>query len=434
MPYSIAVVGMGYVGLVTAVGLADFSNTVIGVDIDEAKINELNSGRPTIFEHGLEDYLRRNLEAGRLQFTCDLGSAVRQSDLVFIAVGTPTLPSGDTDLTQIDRVIEVIGNNLNNYKVIIIKSTVPIGTNRNIQKQLQQLCGHDNFGELSNPEFLREGHAINDFFHPDRVVVEFTEENARRYAEIIYRPLYLIQTPFVWCSFETAELIKLASNAYLALKISFINQIANLCEVAGADVQAVARAMGMDGRIGYKFLHAGPGFGGGCFPKDIRALTHLGEKLGVNMSLVKEISSVNERQKNRPIEKLEKLIELKGKTITVLGLAFKNETDDIRESPALAVVGKLLGEGAMVQAHDPRAMANFSKAFPDLEYHSNLYDAARNADAVVILTDWNEYRNIDLLRLKSAMRGNIILDTRNLLDPQTAMEFGFHYQGTGRHS
>ncbi len=432
MPHTIAVVGTGYVGLVAAVGLADFGNFVVGVDIDERKVESLNRGCPTIFEHDLEEYLQRNIAAGRLSFSSDFKAAVASSDMIFLTVGTPVQQNGETDLTQVQGAIELIAPNLTGFKVIVTKSTVPVGTNRWIQKRLREICGHDNFGVLSNPEFLREGKAVFDFFHPDRVVVGFDDEKSRGYAEVAYRPLHQTQTPFVWCSFETAELIKLSSNAFLATKISFINQIANLSEAVGADIQVIARAMGMDGRIGSKFLHPGPGFGGSCFPKDLRALASIGDKAGIDLSLIKEVTKTNEVQKERTVVKLKKLMRLRGKVVTVLGLAFKSETDDVRESPALAVVDGLLKEGAVVKGHDPKAIENFRRTFPNVSYHQNLYDASSGADAVIILTEWNEYRSIDMQRLKSAMKGRIVIDARNVLESKTVKDLGFDYQGTGR--
>jgi UDPglucose 6-dehydrogenase len=290
----------------------------------------------------------------------------------------------------------------------------------------------EQFSVVSNPEFLREGSAVQDFFHPDRIVIGCENENARRIMEEIYRPLYLIQTPFVWCNLETAELIKYASNAFLATKITFINQIANLCEAIGADVHLVARSMGMDGRISPKFLHPGPGYGGSCFPKDTRELAETGERCGVDISLVRTVVEANERQKLRIVEKLKSLTELRGKRIGVLGLAFKSETDDVRESPAITVVSALVSEGAEVHAHDPKAMKRFRELFPDIHYHDSEFGAAEDADLLLILTEWNIYRNIDLKKLRDTMRGTFLIDARNVLEAETARRLGFHYFGTGR--
>lgn len=430
----IAVVGIGYVGLVTAVGLADFGNKVIGVDIDRRKINLLQKGKSPIYEPGIEEYLNRNLESGRLSFTTNIDEAIRWSEVVFIGVGTPSKRNGETDLSAVFDVARKIGENLTNYKVIVTKSTVPVGTNRNIKKVIENISKSRDFDVVSNPEFLREGKAVHDFFHPDRVVIGYESEKAKEIMIDIYRPLYLIETPFVFCNLETAELIKYASNAFLATKITFINQIANLAEEVGADVHIVAKAMGMDGRISPKFLHPGPGFGGSCFPKDTKALVKIGEQYGVDMSLVKEVINANEKQKLRMVEKLVRLVgDLRGKTIAVLGLAFKAETDDMRESPAIVIINELLKRGVKVKTHDPKALENAKKIFDNrINYYTNEFEAAKKADAIVILTEWNEYRNIDLYRLKELMKGNVILDTRNVLDPVKVRSLGFIYEGVGR--
>jgi UDPglucose 6-dehydrogenase len=312
------------------------------------------------------------------------------------------------------------------------KSTVPVGTNRWIEKLLLQTLRAEQFSVVSNPEFLREGRAVHDFFHPDRVVIGCEDERARKAMEEIYRPLYLIQTPFVWCNLETAEMIKYASNAFLATKITYINQIANLCEAVGADIHLIARAMGMDGRIGGKFLHPGPGYGGSCLPKDTRELVNTGERHGVDMTLVRAVVEANDRQKSRVVEKLKALLDLKGRRVAVLGLAYKSETDDVRESPAIAIVARLLAEGAEVHAHDPEAMARFKELYPAIRYHASEFAALEGADAALILTEWNEYRNIDLQKMLEAMRGDVLVDVRNVLEPEAARRLGFRYAGTGR--
>jgi UDPglucose 6-dehydrogenase len=315
----------------------------------------------------------------------------------------------------------------------VTKSTVPVGTNSWIRGELRARTGNGDFDVASNPEFLREGKAVQDFFHPDRVVIGTESERARSVLREVYRSLYLLQTPFVWCGLETAELIKYASNAFLATKISFINQLAGLAEAVGADIHVVARAMGMDGRISGKFLHPGPGYGGSCFPKDTRALVATGEKHGVEMSLVREVIRANEAQKLRMVSKLERLTgPLKNKRVGLLGLAFKAETDDVRESPAIRIVEELLAAGALVQAHDPKAMDNFRRLFPDLVYCGSEFDTARDADALIICTEWNEYRNLDLARFAAAMRARVLLDCRNVLDGEEARRLGFTYEGVGR--
>jgi UDPglucose 6-dehydrogenase len=429
----ITVIGTGYVGLVAAVGLSDFGHYVTGVDIDAEKIAQLNRGVPVIYEPGIEEYLKRNLTAGRLSFSTDVDRAIRESDLIFIAVGTPPQGNGEADLAQLRAAAASIAANLNGYKVVVTKSTVPVGTNRWLKGELERLTGDGNFDVVSNPEFLREGKAVQDFFHPDRIVIGTSSEKARKLLEEVYRSLYLRETPFVWCSLETAELIKYASNAFLAMKITFINQMAALAEKVGADIHQIARAMGMDGRISAKFLHPGPGYGGSCFPKDTRALTAAGEKHGAPVTLIAETVRANEAQKLRMVEKLKTMTGgLTGKRVAVLGLAFKAETDDVRESPAITIVKGLLDEGAVVAAHDPKAMESFRTAFPNLIYCGSEFEAAEQADALVICTEWNEYRNLDLERLAAVMRGKVLLDTRNLLEREAAESLGFSYQGVGR--
>lgn len=434
MARRIAVIGTGYVGLVTAIGLADFGNRVIAVDADRRKIERLQAGVPTLYEPGIDEYLRRNTAAGRISFGTSVDEAVKASEVVFNTVGTPSGDNGEADLSQVIAVADSVGRHLDSYKVVVTKSTVPVGTNREIKKQLRRLSGNDGFDVVSNPEFVREGRAFQDFFHPDRVVIGYESENAKSVMTDVYRPLYLIQTPFLWCNLETAELVKYASNAFLATKITFVNQIANLAEVVGADIHVVARAMGMDGRIGPKFLHPGPGFGGSCLPKDTRALASIGDQYGVDMSLVKETIRANERHKLKVIQKLERLAgSLDGKVIAVLGLAFKAETDDVRESPAITVVEQLLSKDATVRAHDPKAMANFRKLFPKgVEFFDDEFEAARGAHALVFCTEWNAYRNIDLERIARLMKEKIILDLRNLLDVERARSEGFVYEGMGR--
>jgi UDPglucose 6-dehydrogenase len=432
MAKRITIIGTGYVGLVAAVGLSDFGNYVRAVDRREEIVESLNNRKPTIYEHGLEEYLVRNIEAGRLVFTTGVDEAVRNAEVVILAVGTPIDSTGHTDLSQVKEAVLSVRENLHEYKVIVTKSTVPIGTNRWIEKFLLETKSADLFSVVSNPEFLREGRAIQDFFHPDRIVIGCEGEKARKTMAEIYRPLYLIQTPFVWCNLETAELIKYASNAFLATKIAYINQIANLCEAVGADIHVIARSMGMDGRISPKFLHPGPGYGGSCFPKDIRELVNTGERYGVDMTLVRAVEQANERQKGRVVEKLKALVRLKGKKVTVLGLAYKSETDDVRDTPAIAVVAGLLSEGAEVHAHDPKAMDRFKELFPRIHYHDSEFAAATNADLLIILTEWNEYRNIDLQKLRATMRGDLLFDVRNVLEAEAARALGFRYYGTGR--
>ncbi|MFH2116216.1 MAG: UDP-glucose/GDP-mannose dehydrogenase family protein [Spirochaetota bacterium] len=454
MSKNICVVGTGYVGLIAAVGLADFGNTVTGVDIDSAKVSALNTGIVPIYEPGVDEYLRRNLERKRLSFTTDVAAAVAGAEVVIIAVGTPAKADGEADLGFVGVVADSIAAGLDTYKVIVTKSTVPVGTNRWLRDRIALASGKKpgvDFDVVSNPEFLREGKAISDFFHPDRTVIGYDSDRAREIMFDVYRALNVISVPFVWCSLETAELIKYASNAFLAVKITYINEMANLAEAAGADIHAVAKTMGMDGRIGPKFLHPGPGYGGSCFPKDTQALVHIGDRYGVDMSLVRTVITANERQKVRMIDKLERMLAssgeavpasgstdsgsascLGGKRIAVLGLAFKQETDDIRDSPALTIVAELLARGASVAAYDAKAMDNFRIAYPGLDYRRDAYDAVAGADALIFVTEWNEFRSLDLARVKKEMKGRVILDTRNLLDVNEVRVLGFLYDGVGR--
>lgn len=434
MSKNIAVIGTGYVGLVAAVGLADFGNNVVGCDIDSEKIEKLNKGIPTIYEHGLEDYLKRNVENGRLSFTGDISDAVKNAEVVFLAVGTPPKDDGGADLSQIEEAAKSVARSMDGYTVVVTKSTVPVGTNRSLRAIIENEAPGKEFDVVSNPEFLREGRAVQDFFHPDRIVIGCESDRARAVMEDIYRALYLIQSPFVWCNLETAELVKYASNAFLAVKITYINQMANLAETVGADIHTIAKSMGMDGRISPKFLHPGPGYGGSCFPKDTRAVVTTGEAFGVDMSLIREAVKANEAQKLRMVEKLKRLLggSFEGKTVAVLGLAFKSETDDVRESPAITIVQALLEGGAKIRAHDPKAMESFKAIFTDIFYASKSYEAAEGADALVILTEWNEYRTLDLKKASTKMDGNVLLDTRNVLFPEDAQEAGLVYEGVGR--
>ncbi len=429
----ITVVGTGYVGLIASVGLADFGNMVTGVDRDETKIDLLKSGVSPIYEPGIDDYLKRNLESGRLSFSTDIKSAIKKSDVVYIAVGTPESEDGSPDLSYVDSVVASIAANMEGYTVIVTKSTVPVGTNRKMMERIEKLNPSGDFDVVSNPEFLREGRAIEDFFHPDRTVLGCETDKARAVMENIYRALNVTSVPFVWCSLETAELVKYASNAFLATKITFINQMANLAENVGADIHMVAKSMGMDGRISPYFLHPGPGYGGSCFPKDTKAVVDTGDSVGVNMSLIRSVIEANEDQKNRMVDKLESMTgSLKGKTIALLGLAFKQRTDDVRESPAITMVETLLKKGSAVRVHDPKAMNSFKKIYPDIIYCPDAYDAVSGSDALVLVTEWNEYRSLDLARIKSLLKFPVVLDTRNLLDPPEMKKYGFKYQGVGR--
>ena len=432
----ITVVGTGYVGLVTGAALADFGLNVSCVDSDARKIETLSSGRMPFYETGLEELVNRNLKNGRLTFSTDLEAAVRASLTVFIAVGTPHLQDGTPDLSQIDSVVAALARCMDDYKVVVTKSTVPVGTARRIQRLLtSRQRSPVKFDVVSNPEFLREGSAVEDFMRPNRVVIGAESDRAVTIVKDIYRPLYLNETPFVITSLETAELIKYACNAFLATKISFINEMANLCEKVGADVHHVARAMGLDKRIGPKFLHPGPGFGGSCFPKDLVALARTGRQLEAPQRLAEAVIEVNRRQKERVFSRIEgELGSLEHKRIGVLGLAFKPNTDDIRKAPAIEICRRLLEAGAGIQAYDPAAMPNSRKVLNDgnVVYCPDAYAAATGADALWIATEWNEFRNINLARIKSVMQAPVLFDSRNVFDPEKVRALGFRYFGTGR--
>lgn len=430
----IAVIGTGYVGLVTGACFAEFGADVTCVDIDADKIARLSAGEMPIYEPGLEQLVAKDMQSGRLRFTTDIKHAVEQALVIFLAVGTPPKSDGSPDLSFVEAAANSIAQHMNGYKVIVTKSTVPIGTGEWLRqlirkKQRAQL----NFGVVSNPEFLREGAAINDFMRPDRVVIGSSDEEAIAIMRDLYRPLYLIEAPFVITSLEAAELTKYAANAFLATKISFINEIASMCESIGCDVHDVARAIGMDRRIGSKFLHPGPGFGGSCFPKDTQALASLARQFGRDSLIVDAVIEVNRRHRQAMIPKIEKLVgELKGKTIAVLGLAFKPETDDMREAPSVHIIKGLIEGGAKVIAYDPVAMSEAAKVLPEVNYVEDEYAAVTNADALVFITEWNQFRALDMRRIHGLMKSPRIADLRNIYEPEDMRELGFEYVGVGR--
>jgi len=430
---NICMVGTGYVGLVTGAALADLGMDVICVDKDEAKIRALSSGVIPIYEPGLEELVARNERKGRLRFTTDLKAAIENALVIFIAVGTPGRPGGAPDLTFVRQVAEAIAEHMNGYKLVVTKSTVPTGTGKMISDIIRAGNGRFEFSIASNPEFLREGSAVNDFLHPDRIVIGASDARAIEIMKEIYKPLFLRETPFVITDVASAELIKYASNGFLAVKISFINEIAELCELMGANVQDVATGMGLDRRIGPRFLLPGPGFGGSCFPKDTSAAADIPRNFGTTFELIEATIRVNARTKARMLEKIEAAAgPIAGKTAAVLGLSFKPETDDIRESPALAVVEGLLRAGARVRAFDPAAMDNTRAVFPDLHYAADAYDCAGGADFVVLATEWNEFRALDLARLARAVRSQTMIDLRNVYDPGELRAAGWNYTGVGR--
>ena len=435
---NVAIVGTGYVGLVTGACLADFGHTVVCVDRAAARVDQLRSGHVPFFEPGLAELVARNAAARRLQFSADLGEAVRDSAVIFIAVGTPEGVNGAADLSQMDAVVREMAPHLSGYRVVVTKSTVPVGTGAWLREALQsQVSDGVEFDVVSNPEFLREGSAVGDFMRPDRVVIGTPSERAAATMREIYRPLYLIETPMVITDVETAEMIKYASNAFLAVKIGFINEMANLCECVGADVHVVAKGMGLDKRIGPKFLHPGPGYGGSCFPKDTRALTAIGAKHGAPQRIVSAAIEVNTSQRQLLVDKIERLLGgVRGRHIAVLGLAFKPNTDDVRESPAVFVCRALARGGAHVRAFDPVAAAAAAAQLADVDgevtFSEDVYSAVAGTDCLVIMTEWNEFRGLDLQRLRELMRTARIVDARNVLDPAQTRASGFQYVGTGR--
>ena len=432
---NICVVGSGYVGLVTGACLADFGMVVTGVDKDESKVERLTQGEIPIFEPGLAELVRKNMADGRLRFTTDLGPAIEAAQAVFIAVGTPSRPDGSADLSFVRQVARSIGEHLNGYKAIVTKSTVPTGTGQMVEDIVRETSGgaHD-FAVVSNPEFLREGSAIDDFLHPDRVVIGSRDPRAIELMLDVYSPLRVADVPFVLTDVESAELIKYASNGFLATKISFINETAALCEAYGADVEVVARGMGLDSRIGPKFLHPGPGFGGSCFPKDTRAVAQIAEDRGQRFRIIEAVLEANEATKSRMVDKIRKELggSIADKTIGVLGLSFKPDTDDIRESPATEIVRSLLAEGAKVQAHDPEAMDACRQELPEITYCQDPYETAEGADALVILTEWNQFRHLGAKRLSEALNSPLIIDLRNIYEPARMAAAGFRYVSVGR--
>ena len=434
----ITVVGTGYVGLVAGAGLADLGLMVSCVDVNQEKIQMLQEGKIPIYEPGLEERVRRNRERGRLQFSVDISEAIKNSLVIFVAVGTDAGPDGVPDLSQVWSVADQIADCLDEYKVVVVKSTVPVGTAARLRDRIRQRLGRpQEFDVVFNPEFLREGSAVEDFFHPNRIVIGTSSDRAAAIMKDIYRPLYLIQTPFVVTTWESAELIKYAANAFLALKISFINEMANLCDAIGpaADVHVVAHAMGLDPRIGSKFLHPGPGFGGYCLPKDTRALSQIARDFGTEFRTVDALIAVNDEQFHRVIEKLESgLGGLKGKCVAVLGLSFKPNTDDIRESRAVRICQALLEEKCELRVFDPAAMVQARRALTGdrILFCTDSYEAVQGCDAVVFSTEWNEFRNLDLSTLQGRMRGDVLVDARNIFEPARVKEAGFHYYGIGR--
>ncbi len=430
----IAVIGTGYVGLVTGACFAEFGVDVTCVDVDVTKIEKLHQGIIPIYEPGLDQIVEKNVKDGRLHFTTNIAEGVERAQVVFLAVGTPPKPDGTPDMSYYQQAAKDVAEAMNGYKVLVTKSTVPIGTGKWLRQFVtENLKTPTEFGVASNPEFLREGAAIDDFMRPDRVVIGSNEGRAIEVMKDLYRPLYLIETPIVITSLEAAELIKYAANAFLATKITFINEVANLCDAIGCDVHDVARGMGMDNRIGRKFLHPGPGYGGSCFPKDTRALTTVADQFGVETRIVDAVIEANERQRDAMIPKIEKLLgDLSGKRLGVLGLSFKPETDDMRESPAVDIINAVKAKGATVKAFDPVAMDEAKHCIDGIEFATDEYDAIDGADALVIITEWNQFRALDMERVKQLLKQPKIADLRNIYEPEDMREMGFEYVGVGR--
>jgi UDPglucose 6-dehydrogenase len=433
----VAMIGTGYVGLVSGVCFSDFGHDVVCVDKLDSKIDMLNRGEVPIFEPGLHALMAKNVAAGRLTFTTDLKAAVDGADAVFIAVGTPTRRGeGHADLTYVYAAAEEVAHALTGFTVIVTKSTVPVGTNREVERRILAARPDAPFAVASNPEFLREGAAIEDFMRPDRVVVGVENDEAQEVMRNVYRPLFLRETPIVFTSLESAEIIKYAANAFLATKITFINEIADLCEKVGGDIHSVAKGMGLDGRIGGKFLHAGPGYGGSCFPKDTLALTRTAQEFNAPIKIVETVVQVNEARKRRMADKIEAACnyEMAGKKIVILGVTFKPDTDDMRDAPSLTIVPALIGAGAEVVAVDPEGRKEGEALLPGLKWADDAYVAARDADAIVIVTEWNEFRALNLTRLHDVMRGDVMVDLRNIYVPDDAAKAGFNYSSIGRPS
>ncbi len=437
---NVSVIGTGYVGLVTGACFSEFGVQVTCADKLADKIESLQRCEMPIYEPGLEDLVRRNQAAGRLDFTRDTAEAISQSLVIFIAVGTPPAEDGSTDLSYVEAVAREIGQNMDGYKVVVTKSTVPVGTSRKVRRWIQEeldAAGRDvHFSVASNPEFLREGAAIGDFMRPDRVVIGVEDGDAQSIAIMkdLYRPLFLNETPFVITNLATSELSKYAANAFLATKISFVNELSILCDRAGGDVQAIARAMGLDRRIGKKFLHAGPGYGGSCFPKDTLSAAHFARDLGESFEIVEAAVRVNDRQRRYSLDKLIAACEgeVQGKTVAILGLSFKPETDDIREAPAIHIIRELLDRGADVRAYDPEAMAETGRMFPEITLCKDAYEACEDADVLAIVTEWNEFRMLDLGRVKDMLSQPRLVDMRNIYEPEAIRQQGFEYWGIGR--
>ena len=431
----IVMIGTGYVGLVSGVCLADFGHEVICVDNDNAKIEMLNSGEVPIFEPNLKSLINKNVNASRLKFTTDLKESMNSANVVFIAVGTPSRRGdGHADLSYVYAATNEISKHINKFTVIATKSTVPVGTGDEIEKILSKNHSKNKFSVVSNPEFLREGAAIKDFKHPDRIIVGAECNDAVEIMKAVYRPLFINETPILFTNRRTSELIKYASNSFLATKISFINEMADLCENVGADVQALARGMGLDKRIAPKFLHAGPGYGGSCFPKDTTALIRTAEEAEVSLPIIQSVIKSNEDRKHKMVQKIIHFFngDLNNKTLAFLGLAFKPNTDDMRDAASLTIIPALQNNGALIKVYDPASMKEAKSLLQNIDYTKNSYDCIKGADALIILTEWDEFRALDMIRVKKSLKSPNIIDLRNIYNPQSMKEYGFNYISVGR--
>ena len=431
----IAMVGTGYVGLVSGACFSEFGTEVVCIDADAAKIERLERGEIPIFEPGLDVLVANNRAAGRLTFTTDLAGAVAEAEAVFIAVGTPTgRTGGEADLSYVYEAVREVAGHLKGYTVVVNKSTVPVGTGREVARIIREANPVADFDVVSNPEFLREGAAINDFMRPDRVIIGAETDRARETMRALYRPLFLIETPILFMTLETAELTKYAGNAFLATKITFINEIADLCEKVGADVHDVARGIGLDGRIGRKFLQPGPGYGGSCFPKDTLALVHTAQKAGAPVRIVETVADINDKRKKAMAGRIVEACggSVAGKTVAILGVTFKPNTDDMRDAPSLEIIPALIAAGARVQAYDPEGMGQAEPLLPGVVWCKSAYDAMAGADAVAILTEWNEFRALDIQRIKGSMNEPVMVDLRNIYSPDEMIAAGFRYSSLGR--
>jgi len=432
---NICVIGVGYVGLVAGTCLAESGNEVICADIDEEKINLLKQGKVPIYEPGLEELIERNLKEGRLSFTTDLDRAIQSSEVIFIAVGTPSLPDGSADLSAVYQVARRIGKNLNGYKIIVTKSTVPVGTGDEIEKIIKQESGNDDFDVVSNPEFMKEGAAVEDFMKPDRVIIGTDSERAFEIMEQIYEPFVRTENPIIRMDRRSAEMTKYTANAFLAAKISFINEMANICERVGANIDSVRRGIGFDKRIGFQFLFPGVGYGGSCFPKDVNALIRTAQQNGFEAKILKAVQSVNLNQKQRLVERIRQHYgeRIKGLLFAVWGLAFKPRTDDMREAPSIVIIKKILESGAKVRAYDPVAMENAKRIFgKQISYGQNPYQTLEGASGLVIVTEWSEFRRPNFEKIKQLLKEPVIFDGRNLFEPKKMKELGFDYYSIGR--